>query len=235
MSATASTGLPHSGASAAPPSSTNLQPTGLSNSAARPAVTSPSSSSPAPVPVAVSSTLAPPVHVTVSSTTQAPSTIPTAGAHAAVPGPTQAGPQGHNATVAQSSAPAIRIHRSYWKSSKVLLVEWRWELFTWMLGSFALASTLAILVIYDNSSLDEWHSPVQISAIVAILSQTAQSALIVGIATTLGQAKWHWLKNTWSKIEIERFDEASRGPEGSLKLLMLAILHLRKRLFSLHL
>ncbi|KAF2792355.1 hypothetical protein K505DRAFT_210984, partial [Melanomma pulvis-pyrius CBS 109.77] len=48
----------------------------------------------------------------------------------------------------------------------------------------------------------------------------AQLALLVPVASCIGQLKWLWFKAKPRKTtDLERFDMASRGPEGSLKLL----------------
>lgn len=67
----------------------------------------------------------------------------------------------------------------------------------------------------------------QISAVAAIFSQLAQSALIVSVSATIGQAKWSTLQEKRRTIDVERFDEAMRGPEGSMKMLLAAISHPR--------
>jgi hypothetical protein len=92
-----------------------------------------------------------------------------------------------------------------------------------------MVSILVLLLTFRDEPLYHWHSTVQISAIVAIMSQVAQSALIVSVAATIGQAKWSRLRKKQETLEIERFDEAMRGPEGSLKLLALALIAPRSR------
>lgn len=105
----------------------------------------------------------------------------------------------------------------------IILVEWRWELFTWALGTIAMSLILALLCIYEDRPITSWKSKVQISAIVAIFSQVAQSALIVSVSATIGQAKWSSLTGKRRTIDVERYDEAMRGPEGSMKMLVAAI------------
>lgn len=108
-------------------------------------------------------------------------------------------------------------------SNHSIFTEWRWELFTWLLGTLATATILGILLYYKDRSLHSWHSKVQIGATVAIFSQFAQSALVVSISACIGQSKWVWIRQKQLAIEVQRFDEASRGPEGSLKLFVLGV------------
>ncbi|KAH7388826.1 hypothetical protein BKA66DRAFT_414697 [Pyrenochaeta sp. MPI-SDFR-AT-0127] len=137
-------------------------------------------------------------------------------------------------TQPQSSVSSVVIATGPVKNAKPsILVEWRWEFFTWALGTVSGTAILVLLLSFKDKPLKLWSSPIQPAAIVAILSQISQSALIVSISACIGQSKWSWIRQKHHSIEIERFDEASRGPEGSLKLLSLSIWNPRtRRLFT---
>jgi hypothetical protein len=92
------------------------------------------------------------------------------------------------------------------------------------LGTAAFAVIVVLLITYRNKRFDSWHSDIQITTIIAALSQLAQSALLVSLAACLGQLKWTWLKDERSAQDLQLFDEASRGPYGSLCLLGLGVL-----------
>jgi hypothetical protein len=100
-----------------------------------------------------------------------------------------------------------------------LLRHWKWELGTWLLGSCALGCIIALLVVYRNRSLRDWTLQFRPAPIVAILSQVAQSAFLASVASCIGQLKWDWLRQTRKATDLDRFDEASRGPRGSLFLI----------------
>ena len=104
-----------------------------------------------------------------------------------------------------------------------LVYIWRWELSIWLLGTAGLLANIALLARYNEQRA--WKSSVQITAFVAALAQLSQSALLVPIGSSIGQAKWKWLKTDRKAIDVDRFDLASRGPDGSLRLLW----HLRLR------
>jgi len=98
--------------------------------------------------------------------------------------------------------------------------EWRWELFTWSLGTAAIFTIMILLSGFRNQPTEQWKSRVQMNAMIAALAQTAQTALLVPIASSIGQLKWIWFQQKpRSTIDLERYDQASRGPEGSIKLL----------------
>jgi hypothetical protein len=113
--------------------------------------------------------------------------------------------------------------------SSSLLAEWCWEIFTWALGTLAVALMLLIFGIFRNKPYDYWHSSVQMATVIAALSQLAQSALIVSVSACIGQSKWTRLRKRQNTIEVERYDEASRGPGGSLKFLVFYLGNSRSR------
>jgi hypothetical protein len=112
--------------------------------------------------------------------------------------------------------PRTRQSRSIW----TLLQEWRWEFSTWLLGTFALTAIVALVVLYRDRSLKEWTSDISLATVVAALSQVAQSSLLVSVSSCIGQLKWEWLRQKRPASDLDKFDEASRGPQGSLLLLL---------------
>jgi Protein of unknown function (DUF3176) len=105
------------------------------------------------------------------------------------------------------------------QSLHALFEGWRWEMFTWCLGSMGFMLIIILLGAFKNKPNTMWKSKVHITAMVAALSQVAQSALIVSISSCISQAKWIWLREDRRAIDLQRFDDASRGPEGSIRLL----------------
>ncbi|KAF2648544.1 hypothetical protein K491DRAFT_612578, partial [Lophiostoma macrostomum CBS 122681] len=103
-----------------------------------------------------------------------------------------------------------------------LIRHWRWELFTFALGTGAFVSIIALLFQYHGKAppiLPFGSVRVQLTAVIAALTQVAQSALLVPVASCIGQLKWTWFQRSERVIDLDRFDQASRGPDGSLRLL----------------
>ncbi|KAF2000384.1 hypothetical protein P154DRAFT_534730 [Amniculicola lignicola CBS 123094] len=96
---------------------------------------------------------------------------------------------------------------------------WMWEFLCWLFGTGCIFGMVGILLYFRNHPLEDWHSQIQISTIISGLSQGAQSSLMVGVSACIGQLKWPYLKKNRRTIDIRKFEEATRGPEGSLKLL----------------
>ncbi|KAF2022231.1 hypothetical protein BU24DRAFT_417868 [Aaosphaeria arxii CBS 175.79] len=106
------------------------------------------------------------------------------------------------------------------RSFSILLKEWKWELSTWAFGTLAFAALVVQVVWFRDRPTSEWRSSVSISALIAALSQVTQSTLLVSTSACIGQLKWIWLRSRRSMIDMERFDNASRGPNGSFWFLL---------------
>jgi hypothetical protein len=100
-----------------------------------------------------------------------------------------------------------------------LLKEWRWELFCWFFGSLAFAASIVLLIKFHDALLSEWKSKIQATAIIAALAQASTSAFLVPISSSIAQLKWTWFHRMRKAHDLDKFDRASRGPEGALRLL----------------
>lgn len=115
-----------------------------------------------------------------------------------------------------------RPSRPLWTS----LRSWKWELATWLLGTTALGAIITLLILYRDKPVKNWPVGFSLATTIAALSQVAQSALLVSVSACIGQLKWSYLRNERSTLDISRFEEASRGPRGSLMLLLSTRPHL---------
>ena len=74
-----------------------------------------------------------------------------------------------------------------------LIRHWRWEIATFALGTGAFVSIVALLVRYHEKPaprLPLGSVNIQLTAVIAALTQVAQSALLVSIASCIAQLKW---------------------------------------------
>ena len=94
---------------------------------------------------------------------------------------------------------------------------------------FAVATIAILLFYFNNRPTSDWHSNLQPSTIIAALAQFAQAALLVSLTVCIGQFEWFWLQVERPSKDLETFDDASRGPHGSLNLLFLVLSRCRGR------
>ncbi|EEU39192.1 uncharacterized protein NECHADRAFT_94612 [Fusarium vanettenii 77-13-4] len=89
----------------------------------------------------------------------------------------------------------------------------------------SLGALVALLSISDGQPVSTWAglSP---SAIVSILAGTSRASLAFVVSTCLSQGKWNWAgRFVGPLIDFDRFDAASRGAWGSIRLLRSMIRH----------
>ncbi|KAK3490058.1 hypothetical protein B0T13DRAFT_85344 [Neurospora crassa] len=97
---------------------------------------------------------------------------------------------------------------------------WFWEIAAMTLSCLSLALTLAILYFFDDKPLESWPLYLSLGTIISTLAQISRTSLAFAITPCLGQAKWNWFSQREDDVLVFRtFDEASRGPLGSLQLL----------------
>lgn len=59
-----------------------------------------------------------------------------------------------------------------------------------------------------------------LNSLLALLTTVAKAGLMIPIGAAIGQLKWIWFAQKERPLaDFQTFDEASRGPIGSLKLI----------------
>jgi hypothetical protein len=94
-----------------------------------------------------------------------------------------------------------------------------------LISAICMGAIIAVLVVLRDQPLAKWpftSMGLTLNAFVSILSRIAGAALLLPVAEALGQLKWSWfIKGDSKKMwDFEMFDNASRGPWGSLLLLI---------------
>ncbi|PHH80186.1 hypothetical protein CDD80_2557 [Ophiocordyceps camponoti-rufipedis] len=88
-------------------------------------------------------------------------------------------------------------------------------------SSVLFVGMMALFYFVDNKLLSEWNLPVTPSWIIDNLMSACSAALMHNVSSCIGQLKWlHFSQRPHQLYNLERFDEASRGPYGSVSFLM---------------
>ncbi|ORY00909.1 hypothetical protein BCR34DRAFT_102906 [Clohesyomyces aquaticus] len=104
---------------------------------------------------------------------------------------------------------------------------WIAEVLTCIFSSSMFAIILLVMVSYNNKVYGDSFSVAQkdqmqrptLFPILSLLSAIMRAAMLMPVATAINQLRWSWFKSSRRLIDIERFDDASRGILGSLRLL----------------
>jgi hypothetical protein len=97
---------------------------------------------------------------------------------------------------------------------------WMWELFAAIFSISCMAAVAAILATIQDKPLSHWRFPIQPNSMVSVFSALSNSALLFAVAKGISQLKWiYFQKKRHRLFDLQVFDDASRGPLGSLHLL----------------
>ncbi|KAK1672153.1 hypothetical protein BDP55DRAFT_771132 [Colletotrichum godetiae] len=110
-----------------------------------------------------------------------------------------------------------------------LTIEWIWsvwwvEMFSSVLALECISAIMIILSIYRGQPLPHWPKLISINSLIAVFTAVFKAALILPVAEGLGQLKWNWFDRSQTLGDLVLFDNASRGPWGSLLLMKSYIL-----------
>ena len=97
---------------------------------------------------------------------------------------------------------------------------WLWEVLGCIVAWGSLLVILALLRIYRNKLKSSWIFPFSINSVISLLTTVMKAAMMIPVASGLGQLKWIWFKKRRVLRDFERYDDASRGVLGALKLLI---------------
>ena len=102
-----------------------------------------------------------------------------------------------------------------------VIKRWLLELISWFLSAICMAAIVIVLLILKDEKLPRWPLGLTLNAYIAVLSKVAGAALLLPVSEALGQLKWSWFQGDSKKMwDFEIFDNASRGPWGSIMLLI---------------
>ncbi|KAF4846065.1 hypothetical protein CGCSCA4_v006524 [Colletotrichum siamense] len=98
---------------------------------------------------------------------------------------------------------------------------WWLEIFCCWLSIASLGALVVLLYGFNDQPLPDWPSGITVNTAVAFISTVARTAFTVPVAEGLSQCKWNWFKKKPRQLrDFDLFDSASRGPWGSMSLLI---------------
>ncbi|KAF5003079.1 hypothetical protein FDECE_10360 [Fusarium decemcellulare] len=111
-------------------------------------------------------------------------------------------------------------------SSRPRAPAWRLWLYSWWpelsCGIISIASLIGLIVVLrdvNGKSLPDWPLGLTLNTLIAFLSTICRAAFIIMIAEGLSQLKWLHFRQGTPLTHFQIFDDASRGPWGSIRLM----------------
>lgn len=109
--------------------------------------------------------------------------------------------------------------------------DWQWEFGASMFSLGCFAAVVGVLATNEDKSLASWSFVfgISLNTLIAILSTLSRTALMVPVASCISQLKWiHLVTGPRALRDVQVFEDASRGPWGSLELI--SRLHIKAKL-----
>ncbi|KAF2086180.1 hypothetical protein K490DRAFT_17586, partial [Saccharata proteae CBS 121410] len=92
---------------------------------------------------------------------------------------------------------------------------WLWEIGGMILSLACMAAIIAVLPYMDNRPLSEFKLSIAPNTLISTFITIAKTAMLLPVAEGISQLKWVYFQTRSRPLdELDRFDEASRGPWG---------------------
>lgn len=113
-----------------------------------------------------------------------------------------------------------QIHRGSLPSLQPRSHWWWWEIAAVLFSVACMIAAVILLANINDTRLSTWSFYFQPNTVVSILTTLAKSAMLFSVSTCLSQLKWRHFQTRPAPLNhLEDFDNASRGPLGSLLML----------------
>ena len=103
---------------------------------------------------------------------------------------------------------------------KVILWWWWWEIGSAFLSTGCIIAIVIILFKIADKPLQDWSLPIQPNSLIAVLTTIGKTAMMVSVVSCLSQLKFRHFASSQPLQHLQLFDDASRGPWGSLMMIL---------------
>ncbi|KAK3345797.1 hypothetical protein B0T25DRAFT_461784, partial [Lasiosphaeria hispida] len=98
---------------------------------------------------------------------------------------------------------------------------WTLEFLSLVLSVASLLAAALVLARYNGKPLAEWGFVTSINTIISVLGVICKATVAFAVSSAFGQHKWNWFRARHDEMRVfVKFEEASRGPWGSMNLLL---------------
>ncbi|UQC81675.1 uncharacterized protein CLUP02_07161 [Colletotrichum lupini] len=104
-------------------------------------------------------------------------------------------------------------------TAKPLWRIWAWEVFYIFLSISSFFLIVAVLCSYDQQPLPDWPLHITLNTFLAFFTTLAKAAFMLPVSVAISQTQWSWFLKDRPLHDLQLFDQASRGPWGSVMLL----------------
>ncbi|KAJ5096671.1 hypothetical protein N7456_007392 [Penicillium angulare] len=106
---------------------------------------------------------------------------------------------------------------SWWRS--IIMDSWALEIVSMLFSIACFIAIVSVLIVFNGKKRPNISYNLSLNTIVSILATASKSSLVFAIGEAISQLKWDWFQDCKELISMQMFDDASRGPLGSIMLL----------------
>ena len=103
-----------------------------------------------------------------------------------------------------------------------IIYNWWLELLASLFAIIAFCGLVALFNNYQDQPLPKWPLGLSINTVLSVFGVIFKAPLLFIAAQGISQLKWQWLRNRRVLSDFSVYDDASRGPWGSTRLLWIA-------------
>jgi hypothetical protein len=107
--------------------------------------------------------------------------------------------------------------RQHW--DRLLLDTWFPEAVAMTFSATCMLGIAAVLRVYEGKASTTKPYGITLNAMVSVLATASKSSLFYAVASAVSQLKWCWFTQRRKLQDLQSFDDASRGPWGSMTML----------------
>ena len=119
----------------------------------------------------------------------------------------------------RSELPSPRTPGSWAQFHEFTNAFWVYEILASITSLATLGAIFGILKHYNSTEVNKWNHTWALNSLVELLATVCQIAMTFLVASCISQLKWLWYKDSRKLADLDTFDQCSRGPFGSLRLL----------------
>jgi len=127
-------------------------------------------------------------------------------------------PKAAQSSTSSEDSESARIHKPV-RVQQSLLRNWWQEIGAILLSAISFLAIIVTLSPHDKQPLPQWPYSISVNALVSVFVVVFKASVLFVTAEALGQLKWLWYNRSHPLSHIDIYDQATRGPLGSFKLL----------------
>jgi hypothetical protein len=106
---------------------------------------------------------------------------------------------------------------------------WRWEILSLLFAISLMVAIIAVLAYQNGRPVKDWGMPISLNSLIAFFSTFYRGALVAIASEIISQEKWLWFWSASSAtrplLNLQHFENGSRGIWGSLRLVPIVAMH----------